>query len=215
MTLFAQDSQTLKDFTCKKFKSSIDSNDHLTVSFDLYFKGKKAATYNLDPWSGESHIAYTDTATKSAIDNYAKTNMLYEAIYKDRLESIKQIIELDNITKSEAKEELEKRMQDKVFDTDDVVNEISYAFQKAHEQKKYQSKIKRLCKNSLVVGNDNEYIPLTFKNVKSLEDVLKYRNGRDVLAKSFSRAKEIISENKGANYRFLNEQSQLDALNLT
>jgi hypothetical protein len=202
---FKSGNPDISDFSCKSFKIFVDANDHINCSFTLYFKGKRAASYALDPWSGESKVTYVSLDMKDEINEHAKANGLIDAAKNSYIESMKEIF---------SEERAIQLAEERDFSLEDVIDALRHVFQSEHEDKKFNTKIKRLCKNSIVVGNKEEYIPLTIRGVRDFSELKKFKNGQEVLEKTFSRAKELVQQNSASNYEILNTSEQLVELNL-
>jgi hypothetical protein len=197
MSALTSETPFISVFMCKKFKSTIDELEHHHLSFDLYFKGKKAAVFSVDPWSQETTVSYTSKEIEAEIDTYAKENNLYKIIDAYELTHLPEIYN-----------------KNAAFTTDNLVKNLSYLFAQQHENKKHLNKIKRLCKTAIVVGNDDEFVSYKFPKISDLTDILKYKGGKDALVKTLNKAKSLIEEKKGCNYKILNPKEQLDALGL-
>lgn len=202
-TIFAPNSPAVSEFSCKKFKQHLDTNGHLNRSFDLYFKGKKAATYTLDPWSQESHVDFVSEEIKASMIAYAHENKLFDEV---------KAIYIKDILSGCSASEREAHLANTTFTFSDIIIELSQLFATIDEDKKFQAKLNRLFKKAIVVGNSESYIPLSFKI--TLTELLKYQNGRKLLEETIQRAQQIIKEHEKEGYAILNPKSQLESLGL-
>lgn len=202
-TVFTPNSSSISAFTCKKFKSHVDSNDHLHCSFDLYFKGKKAASYTLDPWSQESKITFISDSMKDAMIAHAQEQKLFDELKAMYRQDILPLL---------PENEREDRLNQQAFDIIDVIDTLSNVFMQIHEDKKHQDKLKRLFKKGFVIGNDEGYLKIMYK--VELTEVLKHPKGRSALEQSFKQAQEIAKKHASEGYSILNPKSQLESLGL-
>jgi len=131
----------------------VDRNDHHNMSFDLYFNNKKVASYHLDPWSSEVDIAFVSSEAREAVKQHIEAHDLITKAKDAYIENA-----LTHLTEKQ----LTAVLADRDFTVDDVISELAELFSLADEEKKFKAKVKRMCKSSLVVGNDEGYIPLSF-----------------------------------------------------
>lgn len=201
-----KNTNAIASFSIKKHVYKIDGNDHLHNSFDLYFLGKKVASYNLDPWSMEEAVEYFNDG-KEKLDAHAKETGLYDAV----VESYKDVI-LKHVKVSDE----DSVRFEKYRTTDCLVSYLAGFFNAEKAKEKAAKKNQLKTKKAFVYGVGDEIFSAGFKKagkeVKDMSELTTSAAGRAVLENAYTKVLEEISAH--AEYQLLNTEEQLKSLGL-
>lgn len=135
---------------------------------DLYFKKKKVAEYHDDGWGGEPEIHYIDRADEKKIHDFLTANNYGELLFNNGYQF------MDSADKVSVHSQLE---------------DVIYQLQCIKGDEKTLKAIQRACKNKIVFGTVMRYSYFSWKGVKKLEDILKFKSGLTALQKAYDDAK--------------------------
>lgn len=151
---------------------------------DVYFKNKKVIDYHDDGWGGEPELRYlTDTAEQDIIQHLKSINYA-QIMFDTGWDFLKSVDKID--------------MQTQIVD-------VVEAKAKLIEDEKFQRKIQRECKKAIVFGSTTSYRAFGWKNIKSLDMLLRYPNGLKALQDTYDKAKKEDGE-------ILNDKEELKRL---
>jgi hypothetical protein len=179
-------------FTIKSVKTDF-GHDRAGAMGNVFFNGKKAFEFHDDGWGGEAEINFVTSPNddmKTAVLAFIKEAQLADIMYQNGWDFMGSVAAID---------------------THSVLVEVSealiYEFSLVREYKK----ITRKTKNKVVFGNYLNYREISWSGVKDLADLLRYKNGREMLQKAYDDAKGQLTEGQ----RIFNTSTQLTALGLT
>lgn len=172
----------LNDFTVKKVVIG-RGHDCGGLICDVYFKKKKIAEFHDDGWGGEPEIHFLNKGDEETIGTYFKKNN-FAQIEFDKLKD-------DGYT---------------FFKTVEDVD-FKFIFSNMVEELSVWSLVEKDTKKGLCVGSLSSYGIYSYKGVRKIEDILKFKNGLSVLQKDYDKIKK-----EGKNV--LNSQEQLLSLGI-
>jgi hypothetical protein len=134
---------------------------------DVFFRGKQVASYHDDGWGGEAEVHFTDKESEAKVKVYLEGKDYAQHMFDTGWDFMKSV--------------------DKIgFDSQfgNVVESIA----RNMEEEKAKKKIKTLTKKAIVYGNDFSYQETSWKGVKVLADILRYKGGLKALQDAYDKA---------------------------
>ena len=169
--------EVVKNFKMKKVVAG-RGHDCGGLICDVYLKGKMVIDYHDDGWGGEPECRFVSKEAEATVTKFLNDSKYAEMMVADGW-SFKKASEIHVTTK---------------------IDDILYQLQLIGDEDKAEKAIKRACKNKIVFGTVMRYSYFSWKGVKTLDDLLKSRNGLEALQSAYDRAKaekgEVFNDTK-------------------
>ena len=180
MTVSEKSKKVISKFQIKKVVQG-RGHDMGGLICDVYFNRKKVATFHDDGWGGDPEVHFTNKEVEKEIEDYLTKSKFNEIMFNDGWDFMG------------TPKDINFRCQ-----FDHAVEELATLILVQKQVKK----IERACKNKIVFGTTERYSEFSWKGIKDLKDLLRYKNGLSILQNTYDTAKE-----KGQP--ILNKESQL------
>lgn len=175
-------------FTMKGIKQGF-GHDTRGAMGTVYMDRKKAFTFHDDGFGGDIDIAFSNQIIENAVKAFVKDNNIAQVMWDngwDFYDSIEEISEHQTIVM--------------------IGEALLYQSTLNRELKKIQRKTK----NKFIVGKELHYQEMGWRGIKDLQDMLKYKNGLELLQNAYDEMKESLEDGE----HFFNSDEQLDALGI-